>query len=181
MTMANLTDLTARMMGMDEAGQLDASLQALILQALNQAVSLACLERCMPLHSESVTLDSQSMGRESTLSKQAWQILSVEKQDEAMPFTRLWKNNEVYYSVPGHQGETVTVIYSYLPGNLISSATPPLPEWFQPFLADYAAMRMLSQGDSDQQKRVDDHREHWYEGLALLEPVGGRESRFRHF
>lgn len=180
MTLNNLTDLTAQMLGMDEASQLDASQQALIAQALNQAVSLACIRRRMPLYSESVTLDGQGMGKESLLAKQVWRILAVERENSSLAFTRLWKNGETYYSVPGHGGESVTIHYTYLPGTLTGTDVPPLPEWFQPFLADYAAAQMLNQGDPARQRQLEHHLEHWYEGLAHLEPIGGRENRFRN-
>ena len=180
MTLEALTHHTARMLGYDDADDLDESPRALMLEYLNQAVAQAALDRYMPQTTQSVTLDADGCFQEQALSRTAVTIHAVQIGGVDRPFHRIWMQNIPVIRVPGGEQVQAVVFYGYQPEALAPSDEPPFPPWFHPYLADYAAARMLAQGGSSLQQRARFYLESWYGALARLHSPLPSSGDWRH-
>ncbi len=168
MTALELTDHTAKMLGYDGAEDLDAGPLLLIRQYLDQAAAQAAQDRSLPLAAQTAILDATGCLPESQLAHSPRQIFYVEAGGAPLPFRRIRLVGAPFIQVPGAAGKEVVVTYGFTPEPMADEDEPPFPAWFHPHLADYAAARMLSQGDGEQQSKARFFLEMWYTALARL-------------
>lgn len=179
MTLNELTHLTARLLGYDSADDLDAAPRQLIAGFLNQAAVTAAKDRWTPITTEEVTLDGDATLPEVALTQRVETVWEVTVEGQPRFFRRLGLTVLPYLHVPGCENKAASVTYGYLPPELTEDDEPQLPAWFHPHLADFAAARMLGQGDAAQQNRSRFFLDMWYDALARLRGVEHQAEGWR--
>lgn len=179
MTLMELTHLSARLLGYDSAEDLDDAPRQLITGFLNQGAVIAAQDRWMPIATEEVLLDSEATLPEIALTRRVQAVWRVTLDGQPRFFHRMGLTAIPYLHVPGCENKRVSVTYGYLPPVLTDGDEPELPAWFHPHLADYAAARMLGQGDAAQQNRSRFFLDMWYDALSRLRGTEQQANSWR--
>jgi len=184
MTQLELIHLTARLMGYDSADDLDEAPRHLIARFLNQAVVTAVKDRWTPIATEEAQLDGDATLPEIALTRRVEAVWQVIVEGQPRFFRRLGLTALPYIHVPGCENQRALITYGYLPPEMTDGDEPELPVWFHPHLADFAAARMMGQGDAAQQNRSRFFLDMWYDALARLrgteQQAEGWRNLYRH-